>query len=62
MPTKMTRFLSSCDTAWPIHFFLCVSPPCLANGDDVTSPWKQMLISQLLSDVLQNDVIQALVS
>lgn len=58
----MTRILSFSDTARLIHSFLCVPPPCLANGGDVTSPWKQMLSPQLLSDVLQDDVIQAVVS
>lgn len=40
----------------------CTSLLCLENGDEATSPWKQMLISQLLSDVLQRDVSHALVS
>lgn len=40
----------------------CISLLCLENGDEVTSPWKQMLIPQLLSDVLQDDVSQGLVS
>lgn len=34
----------------------------LMNGDDVTSPWKQMLIPQLLSNMLQNDVSHTLAS
>lgn len=40
----------------------CTSLLCLENGDEVTSPWKQMLIPQLLSDVLQDDVSHCLVS
>lgn len=35
---------------------------CLENGDEVTSPWKQMLILQLLSNALQDDVSCALVA
>lgn len=63
IPTRMTSILSFSDTAWLIHSFLCISLPCLANGDDVTSPWKQMLNAQLLSnDMLQDDVIQAVTS
>lgn len=40
----------------------CTSLLRLENGDEVTSPWKQMLIPQLLSDVLQDDVSHSLVS
>lgn len=59
----MTKILSFSDTARLTHPFLCISQPCLANGDDVISPWKQMLSPQLLSNgMLQDDVIQAVVS